>query len=395
MPTREKKYIENRAKNRQNLLSIQFGMNSKTQLTVAKWPFFWANGLLVATAGFTQWFAGSPPSPGAVAATLLLLLIAAGAIMVPYLIEFYWNWQHTQAEERERNEARQQTMAKIGAEIPRMIARLEQLQPQSNPHPEVSPEAAASLSAQFEEAKQSFGQWLEQIEERERKLASETEKLLADEQERRDEFRRYIDQALGQLATATANAAPPAAVKDREEPATSPFASVDKAGEVPPQISPDEGDAAAEPSHPFSEPEAEVEPEAAPEKGAEMNITAEPEIDETSTEPVPPRKRKSAAAKVKVQSDSGISLFSTTTLVATASLGKPHRLYLRGEGPGLSWEEGVPMKWMESDKWSWTTTEATGAIRLQIFRDDEVQDRAGVLEVEPGQTLNVRPDFES
>ena len=38
------------------------------------------------------------------------------------------------------------------------------------------------------------------------------------------------------------------------------------------------------------------------------------------------------------------SLFSTSTIVATAFIGSGNQVFLRGEGAGLSWRKGVPMR---------------------------------------------------
>ena len=35
-------------------------------------------------------------------------------------------------------------------------------------------------------------------------------------------------------------------------------------------------------------------------------------------------------------------------------IGIGNKPYLRGEGPGLSWDEGVPMNFIEIGKWSWS-----------------------------------------
>ena len=44
----------------------------------------------------------------------------------------------------------------------------------------------------------------------------------------------------------------------------------------------------------------------------------------------------------------------TTTVVANVMIGIGNKPYLRGEGPGLSWEEGVAMNFIEIGKWAWS-----------------------------------------
>ena len=44
----------------------------------------------------------------------------------------------------------------------------------------------------------------------------------------------------------------------------------------------------------------------------------------------------------------------TTSVVANVMIGIGNKPFLRGEGPGLSWDEGVPMNFIEIGKWAWS-----------------------------------------
>ena len=43
--------------------------------------------------------------------------------------------------------------------------------------------------------------------------------------------------------------------------------------------------------------------------------------------------------------------------MAKVKIGIGNKPFLRGEGPGLSWEEGVPMNFVEIGKWSWSPSD--------------------------------------
>src|SRR5262249_55811087 len=58
-----------------------------------------------------------------------------------------------------------------------------------------------------------------------------------------------------------------------------------------------------------------------------------------------------------------------TRLIATAYIGIGNRLFIRGEGPGLSWEKGVPLQFVSIGKWRWETADATATIKFKLFKN--------------------------
>jgi hypothetical protein len=327
---------------------------------MAKWPFFLADGVLVAAAALILWLPSSPPSPVGVAVAVLLLLAGAGISLVPYGIESYWSWQHLEAERREGWEAQQQAMGKLGAEIKVWLSRCQTV----NAGPPPTGGDTVSEGESLEELARALGQWEARLEQREATFAAELERYGQAENERREEFRQYLDHRLTQLAE----------FLDGSERAD--LVSGDGAGEEAAQ------EPVEEPVEEFFEADAEPQ--------SDSHWAADPGDPPAAA----PRKRKISAPRTQFMDESSSSLFATTTLVATAFIGPSNKLYLRGEGPGLSWSEGVPMNFVEIGKWSWTTTEASGPIRVQILKNDEEQDRSGILVVAPGSTVSLRPDFD-
>ncbi len=82
-----------------------------------------------------------------------------------------------------------------------------------------------------------------------------------------------------------------------------------------------------------------------------------------------------------------------TAVVAKVKIGIGNKPFLRGEGPGLSWEEGVPMNFVEIGKWAWSPADKDSPLLVQVYRNDEDPDPTGKHEVEPGQKLELSPDF--
>ncbi|MDX2111849.1 MAG: hypothetical protein SFY80_16590 [Verrucomicrobiota bacterium] len=78
---------------------------------------------------------------------------------------------------------------------------------------------------------------------------------------------------------------------------------------------------------------------------------------------------------------------------AEAMIGITNKLYLRGEGPWLSWEKGTPMDVIGIGRWRWSTEGVKKPILCQIFRNDSDPSDDGRITIEPGKTLTVRPRF--
>ncbi|HZZ19184.1 MAG TPA: hypothetical protein VFE25_07440 [Opitutaceae bacterium] len=198
---------------------------------------------------------------------------------------------------------------------------------------------------------------------------------------------------------------------------------------------------------PKPEPVAEAAPEAAPEpvpepvqvEPAKAEVAAEPAPAETSaaeplasdpmetTPPValPPRKRApkkpaaaptpepepeivTAAADLVLESpaeepapvisqeisEPAVSADGATRLIITAYIGIGNRLFIRGDGPGLSWDKGVPLTFVSIGKWRWETNDATSTIRFRLFKNDSVEcTTLGEASVEPGAQQELSAAF--
>lgn len=83
-----------------------------------------------------------------------------------------------------------------------------------------------------------------------------------------------------------------------------------------------------------------------------------------------------------------------TRLLVTAYIGIGNRLFIRGEGPGLSWDQGVPLQFVSIGKWRWETNDATGPVRFKLYKNDAIECAAlGEQAVEPGHQQEVTAAF--
>lgn len=131
-------------------------------------------------------------------------------------------------------------------------------------------------------------------------------------------------------------------------------------------------------------PEPAVAPAPAPQP---TPITAEPppEPPAANDEPV----SEPAAGPV----ESSTSSDGATRLLATAYIGIGNKLFIRGDGPGLSWDHGVPMQFVSIGKWGWSTHDAAGPVRCKLYKNDETAALTGEIVLEAGRHTEVTALF--
>lgn len=75
----------------------------------------------------------------------------------------------------------------------------------------------------------------------------------------------------------------------------------------------------------------------------------------STTTKTPAKKKSTKKTTVRVKFDAG---FSNT-------------LYIRGEGAGLSWFKGTPLKNVSHDEWVWETATVSEEIQYKLLMNDE------------------------
>lgn len=125
-----------------------------------------------------------------------------------------------------------------------------------------------------------------------------------------------------------------------------------------------------------------------------------------TTKPSGPRKKntlKNASAPVSVATPAPAAAASTAgqTAVATprtveieakVDVGFGNALYLRGEGKGLSWNQGIPLTCIDGSTWKWAGT-AEDKLKFKLLLNDMVWAAGEDLVAAPGDKLQVSPSF--
>ena len=84
----------------------------------------------------------------------------------------------------------------------------------------------------------------------------------------------------------------------------------------------------------------------------------------------------------------------TTRLMVTAYIGIGNRIFIRGEGPGLSWDEGVPLEFVSIGKWRWQALNAPEPVRFKLYKNDREECRSLKTDtIEPGHLQEVTASF--
>jgi hypothetical protein len=108
-----------------------------------------------------------------------------------------------------------------------------------------------------------------------------------------------------------------------------------------------------------------------------------------ATKPAKTVKKTTARTAVKKTAPKVV----VTTISASIDVGFGNTLYLRGEGPGLSWEKGVVMDCLANDHWSITLPETARPIVFKFLLNDETWCAGDDLTVAPGGSISVTPEF--
>ncbi|MGH8016957.1 MAG: hypothetical protein ACREIA_01495 [Opitutaceae bacterium] len=194
--------------------------------------------------------------------------------------------------------------------------------------------------------------------------------------------------------TNAAAEAPPSKPSEAGEPRAAAAAEPGEAGLTDPTIhqpeptaSPAEKHAAKPARHETPKQNASEAPHAGPER-----TTPKP-AKPAATEDAPELPLEGMPALRPPAKHTRRDLAGATSVVATAYIGIGNKLFVRGEGPGLTWERGVPMQFLAIGKWGWTTTDAGGPVICRIFRNDETPMLDADVIISPGEKAEITPRF--
>ncbi|MSU24475.1 MAG: hypothetical protein EXS32_11710 [Opitutus sp.] len=82
-----------------------------------------------------------------------------------------------------------------------------------------------------------------------------------------------------------------------------------------------------------------------------------------------------------------------TTIVAQIDIGFGNALYIRGEGPGLSWDRGVLLDCVSDSEWKIALPESARPVIFKFLVNDLSWCNGEDYSVVPGGTVTLTPTF--
>jgi hypothetical protein len=113
-------------------------------------------------------------------------------------------------------------------------------------------------------------------------------------------------------------------------------------------------------------------------------FTGEPRI--KAPPPSAPKSRNGDQAAVAVPP-------AATAITAQIDVGFGNTLFLRGEGPGLSWEKGVPLGCSAGDRWSISLPVAARPVVFKFLLNDKIWSTGEDFVLKPGASGTFTPAF--
>jgi hypothetical protein len=82
-----------------------------------------------------------------------------------------------------------------------------------------------------------------------------------------------------------------------------------------------------------------------------------------------------------------------TTVEVKRDVGFGNTLFIRGQGDGLSWDQGIPLRCVDASTWIWTTTEVKDQLVFKLLLNDQTWSQGGNQIAPAGKKTEVAPVF--
>jgi hypothetical protein len=408
------------------------------------WIFIVAWAALLLTAWYIASRSAAPLSPKTVLSVVACVVIGAVIGTIPLVIHY----------EREKNEALDDRQRALEALASTVASSAEQISIAAQGLHEIAGLAqrnlrqAEQLPAQLQAKITEFQTLLANAREEEREeLKKEVAQLRASESDRLEAIADKVDHAAAELTKleaaaqkhlAAAQAALAQAPEALAAASKAALAEIEAklearaASATPPPAAAPAGAEATEPvvkiepvapssASPFTDPlvageapaaSAAAAPPAAEPKPVRKRAPRKPKpvveapaaalslgIEEPAAAPAPADEFSQSAPDETPGPGAGviekvIASDGATRLLVTAYIGIGNRLFIRGDGPGLSWDKGVPLQFVSIGKWRWETAETTGPVKFKLYKNDETECTAlGSQTLDPGHQEEVNATF--
>ena len=123
-------------------------------------------------------------------------------------------------------------------------------------------------------------------------------------------------------------------------------------------------------------------------------LASEPGAEESAPEPEPqpevaPEPEPAPVARTVVASEDDAT---GTCLIVNLMIGIGNKPFVRGSGPGLSEDAGVPMQFLAIGRWLWRSPDASAGATVQVWKNDKAP-LGEPVHVPAGETRELDEDF--
>lgn len=84
----------------------------------------------------------------------------------------------------------------------------------------------------------------------------------------------------------------------------------------------------------------------------------------------------------------------TSKIVVRYDVGFNNTLFIRGNGPNLSWDKGVPLRNVKSDEWVWETDQPFTTCEFKVLLNDQNYECGNNRHLAAGSVLQYTPHFD-
>lgn len=351
---------------------------------IARWPFVAGDVILLALAVTALLAGGVPPDLGNIVAAIICAAFGAGLLLAPFLLEYEARLRVAEASARDAASGHFRRLSQTSEQLANVVSRSQATEEQAGQVLGSLEDLSERLATQSEE----LSQMLARIADGQNTVSKkDAERLAGETGARIDALAAAVAKLQKLFEGVVSKTVNDLAAIDRNIRAMEDLSVVGSDHDAVPDVADFEPEAAAKtvgfdtPHAPAKSPPKKrgSHASAAARKRAETGGALELALEE------PPREHVTSTAK-----EAGVS---EASLVATAYIGIGNKLYLRGEGPGLSWERGVPMEFLAIGKWGWKASEGTDSVTCRIYRNDDTPMLDADLVIAAGEKKEVTPRF--
>lgn len=88
-----------------------------------------------------------------------------------------------------------------------------------------------------------------------------------------------------------------------------------------------------------------------------------------------------------------LSTKTKTRVTAKYDVGFSNVLYIRGQGAGLNWDKGIPMKNLKADEWVWETDARFTTGEFKVLINDRIYEQGNNHPLKNGSNNQFSPRF--